>query len=98
MLEKESRISIRGIRSYLIPQVRVDFLMNFHQLDPGRILHFPLAIGVLLNPYVTTGSFIGGVIVHCLRQEIDKRFLTNMAADGAGVERVRRVIRPFVPV
>lgn len=83
---------------YLIPQMRVDFLTNFHRFDPGRILHFPLAIGVFLNPNVMGWSFICSTVIHCLWQEIDKRFLTNMAADRAGVERVRRVIGPSVPV
>lgn len=78
--------------------MRVGFLINLHHFDLGRILHFPFAIRVLLNPYILTCSFISTLIIHCLRQVINKWFLTNMAADRARVERIRRVIGSLVPV
>lgn len=78
--------------------MRVGFLINMHHFDLGWILHFPIAFRVLLNPYILTCSFISTLIIHCPRQVINKRFLTNMAADRPRVERIRCVIRPLVPV
>jgi len=89
---------IREIWNYLVPQIWVGFLINHYQFDLTRILHFPLAIRIWLNPYISTCSLICIFVIYCIRQVINKWLLTNISADRACVEWISSVIGSLVPI